>query len=76
MLRNAPCKDCNDRHETCHSSCSKYQEYLDYKNYINEIAAKEKMIDATLKHLEENKISRMRLGNPNGLKRKKKTTGV
>lgn len=27
MLEVCPCKDCGERHESCHSDCSKYKEW-------------------------------------------------
>lgn len=27
MIPNAPCLNCPDRHESCHSHCEKYAEY-------------------------------------------------
>ena len=31
---NAPCKDCEDRHNLCHSSCEKYRAFRDERERI------------------------------------------
>ena len=32
--KSCPCKNCGDRHATCHSTCDKY------KNWVNKIISK------------------------------------
>ena len=34
---NAPCKDCPDRHQGCHSECKKYKEYRKKQDKLNEL---------------------------------------
>lgn len=33
---NAPCKDCPDRRELCHSLCEKYKEFVKEREEIRE----------------------------------------
>lgn len=32
----APCKDCPERHELCHSSCEKYKDFVKEREEIRE----------------------------------------
>ena len=41
--KQAPCKDCTDRHPDCHSSCELYRQYAsDKKQYLAETYAADK----------------------------------
>lgn len=30
----SPCKDCKERHESCHSFCDKYKKYSSYRESV------------------------------------------
>ena len=32
----SPCKDCLDRHQSCHSECGRYMEFCELNREINE----------------------------------------
>lgn len=39
---NAPCKGCGERHEACHDTCEKFQEFRRKKDLYNQVVRKEK----------------------------------
>jgi hypothetical protein len=47
-LMNCPCKDCERRTITCHSTCKEYLEYAEYRKRINEKERKEKQFEQSV----------------------------
>lgn len=57
---NAPCKDCIERHISCHSSCEKYKKFKEDK----EIENKRRQKDVKSKEQNIDRINRLiRRGN-------------
>jgi hypothetical protein len=46
MMKNAPCKDCHDRHPNCHSQCEEYRKYRHDLDLRNEHIHKQKHEEA------------------------------
>jgi len=42
-MKTVPCKDCKDRHVSCHSSCVKYIEWKQMLNELKTELAKQRM---------------------------------
>lgn len=40
-MKKAPCKDCPDRHQGCHSECEKYLEFRKERDELNELRHQE-----------------------------------
>lgn len=59
---NAPCKDCPDRHELCHSDCDRYIAYQIVNGILREQKIKEKKLQddiwATSRHSKKQKKRR------------------
>jgi hypothetical protein len=34
-MNKAPCKNCEDRYEKCHTKCERYKEFKNYRNMIH-----------------------------------------
>jgi hypothetical protein len=41
-MNKAPCKDCPNRHQGCHSECDKYIAFRKERDELNELKHKEK----------------------------------
>lgn len=65
----APCKDCQDRHQFCHSTCQKYS---DWRNKLNE--ERESKLAHNMKYYDANvfMISKNLKGKINKEKNKNK----
>lgn len=63
MRPKSPCKDCNDRHETCHTVCDRYSvwkaEWEEQRKTINN----SKYYYAEMYRLRNESIGRMRRKN-------------
>lgn len=55
-MNNAPCLNCKDRHDLCHSRCKKYLEFKKRRDKISEKRMEEYNYNCYLNHA----ISRMR----------------
>lgn len=42
---NAPCKNCPDRHVTCHDACGKYQAYKNHRQMVSDARQRFNFID-------------------------------
>lgn len=45
---NAPCKNCINRHERCHSDCEEYLKFLDTVNGIRSAVSNNSLINEDL----------------------------
>lgn len=41
---DSPCKDCNDRVLGCHSTCTKYKEFKEFRNKVSKARLEYKTI--------------------------------
>lgn len=56
-MQKAPCKNCTDRFENCHSSCMRYKEWLnDFRNEKKKIMEKRE-IEVQLDMLQKKNYS-------------------
>ena len=71
---SAPCKDCPERHEKCHATCEKYQEYK--KRHYEEKGRlwKENSLDKAIRELNyksANKVEKVSPPLKHGRKRER-----
>lgn len=58
----APCKDCDERHTLCHSTCEKYLQYKEKHNAEKAKLAEEININYTLAGLYRHRVHTKRKG--------------